>query len=93
MSSHYASDRDWSESLLADAEHWISRFRTTLSMIEVAATEPVIAEITSAISNNLDTPRALLSLKSWIVTSELGATGGQAGELSRAVDALLGLTL
>ena len=93
MSSHYSEDRDWSSDLLANAENWIARLRVALSMMEVAPTIPVIQQITSALSENLDTPKALALIQNWIEVSEAGATGGEAGELSRAIDALLGLTL
>lgn len=93
MSSHYSEDRNWSSDLLANAENWIARLRVALSMMEVAPTTPVIQQITSALSENLDTPKALALIQNWIELSEAGATGGEAGELSRAIDALLGLTL
>lgn len=93
MSSHYSQDRNWSSDLLASAENWVARLRVALSMMEVAPTIPVIQQITSALSENLDTPKALALLQNWIEVSEVGATGGEAGELSRAIDGLLGLTL
>jgi L-cysteine:1D-myo-inositol 2-amino-2-deoxy-alpha-D-glucopyranoside ligase len=93
MSSHYSEDRNWSSDLLADGENWIARLRVALSMMEVAPTIPVIQQITSALSENLDTPKALALIQNWVELSEAGATGGEAGELSRAIDSLLGLTL
>ena len=93
MSSHYSEDRDWSDELLDESESWIRRLRITLSMMEVAPTLTLISNIAAALSANLDTPRVLQLLKEWIQTCEQGASGGQAGELSRAIDALLGLTL
>jgi L-cysteine:1D-myo-inositol 2-amino-2-deoxy-alpha-D-glucopyranoside ligase len=41
----------------------------------------------------LDTPRAIAAIKSWMDKTESGVTGGVAGELSRALDTLLGITL
>jgi L-cysteine:1D-myo-inositol 2-amino-2-deoxy-alpha-D-glucopyranoside ligase len=93
MSSHYSEDRNWSSDLLNAAENWVARLRVALSMMEVAPTIPVIQQITSALSENLDTPKALALLQNWIEVSEAGAIGGEAGELSRAIDGLLGLTL
>jgi L-cysteine:1D-myo-inositol 2-amino-2-deoxy-alpha-D-glucopyranoside ligase len=93
MSSHYSKDRNWSSDLLAEAESWINRLRIALSMMEVAPTFTVIQEITEALSVNLDTPKVISTLQRWIEKSEAGAVGGEAGELSRAIDALLGLTL
>ena len=93
MESHYSVDRSWSDSLLSDSIEWIERFRSALSMMEVAPTSSVVKEVIEAQADNLDTARALNALKKWIVVCESGATGGQAGELSRAMDAILGLAL
>ena len=61
--------------------------------MEVAPTDVVIEEIISALSHDIDTPRALKALKSWIVDTNEGAVGGKPGELSRAMDALLGIAI
>lgn len=93
MESSYATDRSWSDELLHSAIDWIIRLRRALSMMEVAPTDSLIKSIIEAQSNNLDTPTSLHLLKSWVVECEAGATGGEAGELSRAIDTLLGLAL
>lgn len=93
MESHYSTDRSWSNELLDASVEWVIRLRRALSMMEVAPTATVIEKIISAQANNLDTPKSLASLKEWVVLSENGFHGGQAGELSRAIDALLGLAL
>ena len=93
MESHYSTDRSWNDRLLAESAEWIVRLRRALSMIEVADTDSVISEIISAQSDNLNTVRALAAVKKWIEESERGASGGVAGELSRALDTVLGLAL
>jgi L-cysteine:1D-myo-inositol 2-amino-2-deoxy-alpha-D-glucopyranoside ligase len=93
MESHYSEDRSWSSQLLEEAEHWIIRLRASLSMMECAPTDGVIEEIITSQSDNLDTVRALGSIKDWIIASESGSSGGSAGELSRALDSLLGLAI
>ena len=93
MESHYSQDRSWSSDLLAETESWLVRLRASLSMMECAPTDVVINEIIASQSDNLDTPRALKAIKSWIVQSESGSNGGAPGELSRALDALLGLAI
>lgn len=93
MESHFATDRSWSDEVLGDAQGWIIRLQRALSMMEVAPTDSVIAEILQAQSQNIDSPRALAAIKEWVITSEAGATGGSAGELSRAIDAILGIAL
>ena len=61
--------------------------------MEVAPTDGVIDEIITALSQDIDTPRALKSLKRWIFETNEGGSGGKPGELSRAIDALLGIAI
>lgn len=93
MENHFSKDRSWSDQLLIESEEWIVRLRRALSMMESAPTDPVIEGIISAQSTNLDTPHSLKIIKKWIEESEAGSEGGSAGELSRALDSLLGLSL
>ena len=93
MESHYSQDRSWSQPLLEEAESWLTRLRDSLSMMECAPTDSVIEEIIDSQADNLDTPRALSAIKSWITKCEAGSSGGAAGELSRALDSLLGLAI
>lgn len=93
MESHYAIDRMWRNEDLIEAEAWVERFERSLSREDVAPTEEIIRRIILKLSQNLDTPGALEEIKNWIVSTESGSTGGKAGELSRAVDLLLGLAL
>jgi hypothetical protein len=62
-------------------------------MMDAAPTDEVIKGIIAAQADNLNTPQALSILKVWINACEMGSTGGKPGELSRAVDALLGIAL
>lgn len=89
----YREDFMWTDSVLKRAESAIDRLRLNLSRLEVAPTDQVIKEIVIALSEDLNTERALQILENWMVSTEAGATGGSAGELSRAVDALLGIAL
>ncbi|MEY3578751.1 MAG: hypothetical protein RIS49_729, partial [Actinomycetota bacterium] len=41
----------------------------------------------------IDTPRAIAAINGWMKETESGVTGGVAGELGRALDTLLGITL
>jgi L-cysteine:1D-myo-inositol 2-amino-2-deoxy-alpha-D-glucopyranoside ligase len=93
MESHYSTDRSWNDQLLSDSADWIIRLRRALSMMEVADTNAVITEVIAAQSENLNTSRALAAVKNWVVASEEGSNGGIAGELSRALDTVLGLAL
>jgi len=98
---HYASDRMWTNEILVRANREVALIRTALAREEVPNTDSVIAEIAAALADNLDTPRALAALVTWAheavnqseATNHLDNSRGNAGELSRAVDSLLGLAL
>ncbi len=93
ISAHYGSDRMWTSSLLDNARDLLERMTIALSREEVAPTKPVIEKIVSALSNNLDTPAALEVISLWCDQSLKGSTGGEGGELSRAIDTLLGIAI
>ena len=93
MSHHYREDHMWVSAELTEAEIFLDALQVALSRMEVAPTDVVIEEIISALSHDIDTPRALKALKSWIVDTNQGAVGGKPGELSRAMDALLGIAI
>jgi L-cysteine:1D-myo-inositol 2-amino-2-deoxy-alpha-D-glucopyranoside ligase len=98
FTSHFAQDRMWSQQILDEASEWIVRLRRALSRVDVAPTAPVINGIIRALAENLDTPKALKLIQSWIVQTEDGEPSdigieGEAGELSRALDTILGLAL
>ena len=93
MSHHYREDHMWVSAELTEAKIFLDTLQVALSRMEVAPTDEVIEEIVSALSQDIDTPRALKALKSWIVDTNQGAVGGKPGELSRAMDALLGIAI
>ena len=95
LSGHYQSDRMWYPEKLAEYQAQVEKVRTAISQQNVAPTDALITEIISALSNNLDSPRALNALLAWSDTTLQGdsATQAGAGELSRVLDALLGLAL
>ena len=91
MGHHYRSDHMWGASEIDEATALVDRLRLNLSRVEVAPTSSVIELIVSAISEDLDTPRALSALKAWCDGCDAGYVGGSPGELSRVLDDLLGL--
>ena len=93
MSEHYSIDRMWSDDQLVTATRFLDRLRLLLSRPEVAPTRNVVQEIINALSNNLDTSSALQALVKWCDETEKGVVGGSAGELSRAMDLLLGIAI
>lgn len=93
MSHHYRIDHMWQQSDLIKAEIFLTDLHICLARMEVAPTDKVISELIKAMANDLDSPRALSALQDWIDDTNNGATGGSAGELSRAIDAILGIAL
>jgi len=93
MGHHYADDLMWSDEIIDVAEREIEELQLNLARMEVAPTDSVIQEIIEALSNNLDTPRALSAIRTWMKETDSGKTGGVAGELGRALDTLLGVAL
>jgi L-cysteine:1D-myo-inositol 2-amino-2-deoxy-alpha-D-glucopyranoside ligase len=98
LSHHYQEDHMWTENDLVSATQTLSDLRIALSREEVPATDQIISQILNALSHNLDTPTALNSLTDW-VSETLSPSAldrenfGSAGELSRAIDALLGIAI
>ena len=93
MSHHYRIDHMWQQSDLTKAEIFLKDLHICLARMEVAPTDKVIRELIKAMANDLDSPSALSALQDWIDETNNGATGGSAGELGRAIDAILGIAL
>jgi L-cysteine:1D-myo-inositol 2-amino-2-deoxy-alpha-D-glucopyranoside ligase len=93
MGHMYRDDLMWKAELIQTAQFEIERLRNNLSRVDVAPTSDLIQSICNSLSQNLDTPKVLRLIRSWMDETESGATGGEAGELSRALDTLLGLAL
>ena len=93
LSGHYQQDRQWSSDLLIAAQDQVNQVRSALARSEVAKTDRLIAELIGDIANNLDTPAALNRLLIWAKQSESDPVVNQSGQISRAIDALLGLAL
>ena len=93
LQHHYRSDHMWHNSELDEARVFLDELRLCLSRPEVAPTDRVIEELISALSEDLNTPAALSVLRNWITATNHGESGGDAGELSRAIDALLGIAI
>ncbi len=91
LSHHYRSDHMWTDTDLVNAEEFMDQLRIALSRMEVAPTDATINEIISALADDLDTPRAISALRGWLGATDSGRVGGSPGELSRAIDTLLGI--
>ena len=93
LTGHYQSDRQWSDDLLKKAESEVELMRTALSRTEVADADQLLKDLIFDLSNNLDTPTALNRLVLWAKKSQKDAAYNQSGQVSRAIDSLLGLAL
>ena len=93
MMHGYATDRMWSNDLLRDAQVFLDSLTLQLSQTQCAPTSDLIQDIIQALSSNLDTQTVFALLQTWIDKSSQGSEGGNPGELSRALDALLGIAL
>lgn len=93
LMQNYEKDRMWSEELLIQAQKFIENLTLYLSQSECAPTDEVIQNMIIALSENLDTERVFVLLDKWLKDCQEGAVGGSPGELSRALDALIGLAI
>ena len=93
LMQNYRVDRMWSEDLLYQAHTFLESLTLQLSQTECAPTDQVIQSIINALADNLDTEEVFSILRQWINQCQAGLTGGQPGELSRALDTLLGLAV
>ena len=93
LNAPYGRDRMWSNDVLQSAQELMDQLQSSLSRNEVAPTKECIALIIASLADNLDTPRAIGALKVWIAATETGEVGGSSGELSRALDTFLGISI
>jgi len=93
LGHHYRSDHMWGSSEITDASAFLERIRLNLARMVVAPTQPLISDLLTALSNDLDTVRVLELIASWCTATENGASGGSAGQLSRVLDDLLGFAI
>ena len=93
FANRYSTDRMWSRELVDEANKLLARLLSALSRQEVAPTFEVVQEIVNAISDDLNTPKVFDLLNTWSLKTEEGEVGGSPGEISRALDTYLGITL
>jgi L-cysteine:1D-myo-inositol 2-amino-2-deoxy-alpha-D-glucopyranoside ligase len=93
MGHHYSDNLMWTNDAIVAASIEIDELQLCLSREEVAPTENVISEVIEALSRDLDTSKVKEIIQRWIRETREGKTGGVPGELSRALDTLLGIAL
>ena len=91
FSDHYSSDRMWSEAVLLNAESKVASIRSALSRESCAGGVQLINSIIDSLADDLNTPKALAAIEEWAESVEEGPDS--TGEVSRALDLLLGLAL
>ena len=95
IGQHYRTDWEWTPDKLVAAEERLLLWRSVLTLPGAAPADGVIAAIRAALLNDLDTPSALAAVDTWAAASQAGdrADAGAVGEVTTAVDALLGVAL
>ena len=91
LSTHYRSDREWSDAVLAQAEHRLAVWRAGISRVSGPSADHAVAALRAALADDLDTPAALELLDDWCVCP--GEDTDAPGVVAAAVDALLGVHL
>jgi L-cysteine:1D-myo-inositol 2-amino-2-deoxy-alpha-D-glucopyranoside ligase len=97
---HYREDWEWTDDALWVAVDDIDRWRRALALGAGAPAEPVVAEVLTALADDLDAPRATAAVDQW-VNETLGVAGHLADNsdpdaattLLPVLDAALGLSV
>jgi L-cysteine:1D-myo-inositol 2-amino-2-deoxy-alpha-D-glucopyranoside ligase len=93
LQHHYRSDHMWDRTEIDQSQVFLDELRLCLSRPDVAPTDSTIENLIVALADDLNTPQAFSELKNWMAQTKQGLTGGNPGELSRSIDALLGIAL
>ncbi|MBU7599853.1 cysteine--1-D-myo-inosityl 2-amino-2-deoxy-alpha-D-glucopyranoside ligase [Streptomyces sp. P38-E01] len=95
LAHHYRADWEYTESVLDDATSRLDRWRAAVSRPDGPSADKLLAELRTALADDLDTPAALAAVDRWadLQEGEGGSDEGAPGLVSRAVDALLGVAL
>ena len=89
LAQHYRSDWEWFDSSLDHGQNRLERWRAAVARPAAGPAQAVIDEVRAALSDDLDTPRALRAVDAW--TQHTGTDNNAPGDVAAAIDALLGV--
>lgn len=91
MKSHYRQDRMWTEGLLTEAESEVANLKLVLESNSSLDSKRLIEEVIAAVADDLNTPRALDLINSWVEDSAKIYEPTNNQELIDVLDAVLGI--
>jgi L-cysteine:1D-myo-inositol 2-amino-2-deoxy-alpha-D-glucopyranoside ligase len=95
LAHHYRDDWEWTDAGLREAQARLERWRTATSAASGPAAQGLLAEVRTALADDLDAPRALAAVDRWVEHQQAGGDDDPAapGLVRVLVDALLGVAL
>ncbi len=95
LSRHYATDWEYTDDVLTQAQERLARWRAAVSRPDGPDATETLAAVRAALAHDLDAPTALAAIDAWAARQEAGGGSdlGAPGVLSRLSDALLGVAL
>ena len=91
LSSHYRSDREWTDAVLVAAAQRRATWHTGVNRLAGPSGAAVVAALRAALAQDLDTPAALALVDAWCAGT--GEDEAAPGLVIAAVDRLLGVQL
>ena len=93
LAGHYRSDRFWSDTVLAEANERLRRWRAATSLAAGPDAGDLIGRVRRYLADDLDTPKVLAAIDGWVTDAlEYGGRDSAAPEtVATAADALLGI--
>jgi L-cysteine:1D-myo-inositol 2-amino-2-deoxy-alpha-D-glucopyranoside ligase len=95
ISTHYRSDRQWTDDTLKAGELRLATWREAARLARGPAGPALLAEVRAGIADDLDTPRVLATVDSWAEAALAGHGDDRAAPalMAATVDGLLGVAL